>query len=124
MTPPNGFEQQARIIIRYPFDIGFQPTATAPVSFQADGQTQPPGGPDFTAEGTLFGELGVMSANPLSRAVIVAVGNGIGSSMGPFRQTIPGNPPMMPGRYLLRVRFLAPGGNEQSTYSILIQLVL
>ena len=123
MTPPNGFAQQARIIIRYPFDISFLPLATAPVSFQADGQTQPPGGPGFTAEGKLYDELDVMFATPLSLAFTVPVGNGIWSSMGPFRQTTPGNPPMVPGRYLLRVRFLAPGGGEQDKYPILIQLV-
>jgi len=119
----NGFAQQARIIIRYPFDIGFLATATAPVDFQADGQTQPPGGAGFTAEGKLYSDTDVMFTTPLSLPVTVPVGNGIWSSMGPFKQTTPGNPPMTPSRYLLRVRFLAPGSIQQDTYAILIQLV-
>lgn len=104
MNPPYGPQRQARVCIRYPFDIAFPPITPAPVNFVADGNAQPPGGPGFTIQGTLY-DLPVLIAqsNPLTVNFVQGVW-----SMGPFTRTGTANP-MLPGDYVLRVRLMLAG---------------
>src|SRR5262249_28054124 len=87
--------------IRYPFDSSFPPNPVTPGNFVADGNAQPPGGPNFTVEGTLYAAADVVLAFPVSNTIMVNITQGVWS-MGPFIG-MGGMGGMPPGNYLFRV---------------------
>ena len=117
MASPGGPLRQARVCIRFPFDISFPPIVPAPVVFVADGNAQPPGGPGFTVQGTLFDlPVAVAQSNTLTVNFVQGVW-----SMGPFTQTGTANP-MLPGDYVLRVRLML-AGIQLDFHDITIRLI-
>jgi hypothetical protein len=117
MSAPSGPLRQARICIRFPFDISFPPIVPAPVPFVADGNAQPPGGPGFTVQGTLFDLAGAIAQ---SNTLTVNFMQGVWS-MGPFTRT--GTPmPMLPGDYVLRVN-LMQGPVQRDQHEITVRLI-
>jgi hypothetical protein len=115
----DGTGRGPQVHIRYPFDFGFAPNPTAPVDFVADGNNQPPGGTNFTVEGTLYAAGDVTFMTPVSNPITVNVAQGIWR-MGPFTQAGTANP-MLPGDYLFRVRFLQ-GVTQLDAYAVLTRL--
>jgi hypothetical protein len=117
MSAPGGPLRQARVCIRFPFDIGFPPPMPAPVPFVADGNAQPPGGPGFTVQGTIFDLAGAVAQ---SNTLVVNFMQGVWS-MGPFTQIGTANP-MLPGDYVLRVR-LMQGPVQRDVHEVTIRIM-
>jgi len=117
MSTPSGPLRQARVCIRFPFDISFPPITPVPPLFVADGNAQPPGGPGFTVQGQIFDLAGAVAK---SNMLTVNFTQGVWS-MGPFTQLGTANP-LMPGDYELRVN-LMQGPVLRDTHEVTIRIM-